>query len=224
MFLFSFDAFAGSDKVFVYQPHIEPETKKKLGFKAGDLVRLDWKYFLCLWEKIAFQEKYSYVWKSEWSVEKIYASLLSDKTLDLVHWMVRKYFSTYMVILKSFFNFEISDLLKRKVKTPTKKQCKEQYLYLFPDVWTLMNSVATKTLDDVNSVFLHSKMTQKQKDIARWKIKTGAIQKVFCTHGEMFQDWKCLKKVEVIDAHKRYYKNQRDPRYNANSIVGRFLL
>ena len=35
----------------------------------------------------------------------------------------------------------------------------------------------------------------------------------------MFQDWKNLKHIKLIDTHQRYYKNQQDPRYDSREIV-----
>ncbi|MDR0651047.1 MAG: hypothetical protein LBG59_06750 [Candidatus Peribacteria bacterium] len=44
---------------------------------------------------------------------------------------------------------------------------------------------------------------------------------IVATHSEVFQPYKHLKKIFLIDPHKWYYHNQQDPRYSLVSVVQR---
>lgn len=40
-----------------------------------------------------------------------------------------------------------------------------------------------------------------------------------CTPSQMFQDWADLKSIVLLDQHKRRYKSQQDPRYDAVRVA-----
>lgn len=47
----------------------------------------------------------------------------------------------------------------------------------------------------------------------------GHISSLHCTYSQLFQDWKSLKSIILVDSHQRYYKNQQDPRYDTREVV-----
>jgi len=97
--------------------------------------------------------------------------LISENTIKMVHWMVKTYFSTYKTVLKYFVSYDRPTLLKREPKTRKKTALLNQELYIFPDIRTLQNTVSVSVLKDPSNLFLHSRMSPKQKDQARRAIK-----------------------------------------------------
>lgn len=94
-----------------------------------------------------------------------------------------------------------------------------QQLVIFPDLWTLFNSIDENILQAKWNILLRSNDTQNQKD-KKWRmIKNWDLNNIFCTHWEIFQDRNNLKKTILIDPYKRYYENQQDPRYSVNDVV-----
>jgi primosomal protein N' len=152
--------------------------------------------------------------------------------------MVYQWYSNYKSVLKYFVSFDIDGLLKRwKIeRKKTRINNREvlidnwniymsddkidgQQLIIFPDLWTLFNTVDEAILWVKWNIFLNSNDTQNQKD-KKWRmIKNWEINNIFCTHSEIFQDRNNLKKIILIDPYKRYYENQQDPRYSVNDVV-----
>ncbi|HKL44058.1 MAG TPA: hypothetical protein VJ892_02140, partial [Candidatus Absconditabacterales bacterium] len=58
-----------------------------------------------------------------------------------------------------------------------------------------------------------------QKDKSWRNIKNGNTSIILATHSEIFQNYKDLKKIIIIRPHKRYYSNQKDPRYKTLDVV-----
>lgn len=211
MYLFIFNKYAGHDRIFVWN---SPAKK----FKAGDLLQFWEDYCLILGDKVAFPEQYHYEWKSDQTPQKIYAWLIDQKSLVFLHRMVYTYYSSYKSALKYFLSYDISKLLKHEgVKKPKKNI--SQTLSVYPDLWTLVNMVNKSELENPSHIFLNAKMTQKQQNLARWKIKKWFITQVFCTHAEIFQNRQNLQKIHIYEPYKRYYKNQQDPRYSTPSVI-----
>ncbi len=208
MYVFAFDKYAWFDRVFLYN----------WDCKSWDLLKQYDSFFLCLWKNISFEEIYKY--EVFWDFELIKKNFITKKTLWIVHIMVQKYLTTYTNVIKLFVpDFDISYIIKNII-SKTKKI--DQFLYLYPDLWTIMNVFDDWFFDWNKNILLSSMMTKKQKIIAWWKIKNWLISNIFSTHGEMFQDWKNLKQIKIEDKYKRYYKNQKDPRYNTNSVIDVF--
>ncbi|MFZ2150801.1 MAG: hypothetical protein WAZ12_00575 [Candidatus Absconditicoccaceae bacterium] len=237
MYIFSFNKFAGFDRVFKINITQNKEEQKQ--FIRGNLLKYQDDVFLCLGDEISFQEQYEYKYEINISnTSLISQSFLTDKTLDMVNWMVYRWYSSYKSVLKYFVSFDIEGLMNRG-KIPSKKikiknneiiiengnikisdnKINGQQLVIFPDLWTLFNSVDEDILSAKGNILLKSNDTQNQKD-KKWRmIKNGCINNVFCTHGEIFQDRNDLKKIILIDPYKRYYENQQDPRYSVNDVV-----
>lgn len=62
-------------------------------------------------------------------------------------------------------------------------------------------------------------MTHQQKIHTYRKIKYGILDTLICTHSQIFQDWKSLHQILIIDPHKRYYKNTHSPKYDTMQVV-----
>ncbi len=222
-YLFSFLNYFGDDRVFVL------ETKQK--FWTWDLIKKDWEYFLNLGEKISWQQKYDK--KIEKDDFEIYIKwFLSKNTLEIVHFMVYQYFSTYKKILNLFMDLEIWNLLRYRIEKTKKTSYKEaiidypkskleftdkkkdwQILIVFSDLLTLKNYCELE-LD-----ILHGSSTQAIKNKIFWKIKSWDTWIFLCTYSQIFKDYQNLKEIIMIDSHKRYYKSQQDPRYLTNTVL-----
>lgn len=76
-----------------------------------------------------------------------------------------------------------------------------------------------QTIGLSHSFILHGQSTKKQRsEVFRW-IKNWTIKTLVCTYSQIFQDWNDLTRIILIDQQKRYYKNQKDPRYYIPSVV-----
>ncbi len=228
MYYFCFDRFVGWDMV-IYST---------LGSsKAGELWRNGENFFLCLWDFIAFPELYLHkeplvLWEL---VEK---SFLAAKSIDLIHWMVYEWYSSYKSVIPLFLGNDLLSLLKYKKKwlenqTPPLsyekaelriRESKEnlgqaQQLFVFPDLWTMVQILEKSWFDEKNYCVLHSATSYAYKQKTFWWIKSGKVSTLFSTHSQIFQDWKNLKRIEMIDPAKRYYKSQQDPRYSTADVV-----
>ncbi len=103
--------------------------------------------------------------------------------MQLIHWMTYQRYSPYKSVIKYFLPKEIPNFLKKSPKkiTKTKKlnynshqltifdqeysiSDKGQTLIIFPDLWTLYNTIPEKFLAEKNIAVLHSSSTQNQKD------------------------------------------------------------
>lgn len=225
MYLYSFDRFFGFDKVCL----LGDFGKKKI--KAGDLLVFWNQYFLALGDKIAFAEQYGHL--ESVKAELMYKQFLTQPTLDLLHRMVETYYTTYKSVIRLFITNDIQKLLERewKLKTKSLKSTAAiqfcdfslvdtgQTLIVFPDLWTMFNSISDQFREDYWVAFLSSTHTEKQKDVHRWEIKKGRKSVILCTYAEIFQDYYDLKKIIFIDPHKWYYVNQQDPRYKVGDVL-----
>ena len=203
-YIFDFHNFWWSDKI------LQIETKKKLN--NWDLFEINWNYFLNLWEKINRETLYKYSKTIETKQIKIIEkNFFQDKTIKLVHWLVKQYFTTYKNVLKLFLpTFEINKILKYKTKK--QKTIPNQKLIIFPDIRTAYNTTLSEDI-------YYSWNTIIQKIKLFWNIKTWKTQTLTCTHSLIFQDWLNLKEITIYHPHRWYYKNQQDPRYNTFEIV-----
>lgn len=239
MYIFSFNRFAWFDRVFKLKTLENKELNKLL--VRWNLLKYQDDIFLCLWDEVSFKEQYEYKYEiNNQDISLISKSFLTNETLDMVNWMVYWRYSNYKSVLKYFISFDIEWLISRWKIQDTKskkkiinnemlvqdwkfqisdKKIDGQQLLIFPDLWTLFNTLDESILSLKWNIFLKSNDTQNQKDKKRWMIKNWEINNVFCTHSELFQDWKSLKKIILIDPYKRYYENQQDPRYNVKTVV-----
>lgn len=104
---------------------------------------------------------------------------------------------------------------------------KGQQLVVIPDLRTLWAILpqdilhGTGTMQDLaqDIAILHGQSTDKQKRDAFWALKAGKKDLLVCTPSQIFQDRYDLESIILVDQHKRRYKNQQDPRYDAVTVV-----
>ena len=105
IYLYAFTKFAGSDRVFLY-PH------QDFAFAAGDVVKFGEDYFLVLGEEVAFAEAYHFV-QAKLDFTCASEKFLSKKSLELLHWMVAEYYTSYKNVMRYFVPGDIVSLLAK---------------------------------------------------------------------------------------------------------------
>lgn len=245
MYIFSFNRFAWFDRVFRLKMSDDNTWRYQKILKKGNLVAYQDDFFLCLWDEISFQEQYEYKYEIKIDdLSLIYKNFLSDKTLDMVNRMVYYWYSNYKSVMKYFVSFDVQKLVEglssqKSIKSKkiinseiifqdwkfeiSENKIEWQQLVIFPDLWTIFNTLDEEILSKKWNVLLSSNDTQNQKDKKWWAVKSWDIKNVFCTHSEIFQDRNNLKKIILIDPYKRYYENQQDPRYSVNEVVKKMI-
>jgi primosomal protein N' len=227
MYLFNFSKFALGDKIFKLSNNI---FSKKI--KSWDWVKCGDDFFLVIWNEISFAEKYSYEYQPKNNFDVVFKWLLSAKNIQLINWMVYNYYSNYKSVMKYFLSDDIDSLIKKfKTQKLDQKTTKKsilwkfvlaqegQTLIVFPDIWTLYNTIDSSYFEIKNITILLSSDTQNQKDKKRWSIKNWESEIIISTHWEIFQDFKNLQKIIQVDPFKWYYANQQDPRYKTNEVL-----
>jgi primosomal protein N' len=161
----------------------------------------------------------------------LYKSFCSIQTIQLIHWMVYEWYTTYKNVVKLFFDQEIDSLLWKEIKPKKGKvyhSCKiwnqiitwEKYqtLIIFPDIRTFLNIFPENKFE---GTFLYSLDSQAKKNKNRWNIKTGNENLIATTSSEIFQDYNNLKKIYFIEPQKWYYAAQQDPRYKVDMVINK---
>ena len=221
MYLFSFKQFAWHDRVFSSSLSI---------WKAGDLIQCWSDFLLNLWEEVSFPELIKTQFTPTSPCEVVYTKFFDEKFLNLLHWMVYQWYSTYNNVLKYFVSFEIPQLLTRETKICKKnKKLKignvsialnetKQNLIIVPDNRSRENQLSDFFSQDW-IIHLYSTDTQNRKDQNWREIKKSNTWIIVATQSEVFQPFSNLWAITFIDWYKRYYHNQQDPRYNISEVV-----
>lgn len=230
MYLYWFTTFAGIDKVM----KVPEECLSNFPYLPGDLLSQDQNYFLVLGDEVKFTEQYTTFFSQTAVLKDMYHKFLSQKALQLLHWMVGEYYTTYKNVIKYFVSSDLDTLLQKETKKNTKKSVSSQafhywffpsfavqgqVLIIFPDVWTMFMMADESFRWRKDAVILHSAETQNKKDKAFWDIKKWNVKYILTTHAEIFQDFADLKQILMVDPHKRYYANQQDPRYKTGDVL-----
>lgn len=187
---------------------------------AGDLFLLWDIYILCLWDEIWPElDQSEYIYNiSNIKVEYI-CNLISSKTMQIVHWMVRYYFTSYRNVLALYVPDIYIWLKYKPTKTPKIKKWVEQCLSVYGDIWSIENIFLESSVDMNISKVIKSTLTHVQQAKLFWDVKLWVLQNVICTHGNIWQDWLNLQNIYIYDERKRYYKSQQDPRYQTPVVV-----
>ena len=212
MYLYSFDKFAGPDKVFMVAKW-NAFCKK---IKIWDLVKSGEEIFVCLWDEISFAEQYVYFHVPRMDIQILHKWLLSPKAVQMIHRMVYTYYSTYKSVMKYFVSDDWEKLLDKEVKWKWKM---EQTLIVYPDLRTILNTVDEKELAKKEVAFLSSTNSQWTKDKHRRAVKTWNVSTIYASPSEIFHDFSHLKKIIFIDPHKWYYANQQEPRFKVGAVL-----
>ncbi|HRX64296.1 MAG TPA: hypothetical protein P5060_04300 [Candidatus Absconditabacterales bacterium] len=224
-YLYGFKKYAGIDKIW----------KSEFKSKDGDLIQFGDDFYLVLGKEVSFFEQYPYgVQIDTEKVKIIHKKLLNKQTLSLLHRMVYQRYSTYKNVVKLFLPEEVEKLIDKKIPKKLKNTTTlnfslftfngilssgGQNLIVFPDLRTLMNLTTEEFRNQKGVDTLLSTNTQSQKDKSWRNIKNGNTSIILATHSEIFQNYKDLQKIIIIRPHKRYYSNQKDPRYKTLDVV-----
>lgn len=210
MYFFFFNRFAGIDRVFLCKEnhHIQP----------GDLIETEGTYALCLGYVLPVPERYTLYRPGTDTFKIVFPHFFSENVLELLHWMVNEWYTTYKKVIPLFCSESIEKNLCL-YKKPNKKKQTWQYLLVFPDIWTLTNSVSRSFFIEKTYCIMTPSVSEKQQIMLRTKIRQGEISHCACTWGEIFQDWNNLVSITLHDPHKWYYAAQQDPRYKVASVL-----
>ena len=154
---------------------------------------------------------------------ELWASLfhVNSKMIDMIHRMVRQYFTSYRKVLPLWFmevrrihinkKTHISEYqpfsLDEKLMIHYGPTQQWQHMIIVPDLYTgyAMGRPA----------IIYSGTTVVQWSKTRSALRIGEISTIICTPSQIFWERYDLRHISVIDSHKRSYKHQSDPRYNA---------
>jgi primosomal protein N' len=92
--------------------------------------------YLCIGKDIVFPELYTKAKNKPYTLlqgEKIYSHIVSAQTIDIIHWMVQTYFSSYKHVCDLF----LPQGIEKKVVQKKSISDQEQSCVIFPDLWTL---------------------------------------------------------------------------------------
>ena len=229
IYLYAFTKFAGSDRVFLY-PH------QDFVFAAGDVVKFGEDYFLVLGEEVAFAEAYHFV-QAKLTFTCVSAKFLSKNSLELLHWMVAEYYTSYKNVMRYFVPWDIVSLLaKWSVSGSLPKSLDttgldekllpfvldplvKRRLIVFPDLWSMSMLASEAFRKQKGALVLSSWDAEPKQQKAFWSLHEGKTACVLCTHAEIFLPYKQLDQIIFVDPHTRYYANQQDPRYKTGDVL-----
>lgn len=159
---------------------------------------------LCLWKNL-FIEKAENIEISLWK-DKIL--LFNENTVNIIHELVKKYYTLYEKVINLFIPLE-KEYIKYIIKYYKKEQKKEQVLNIFPDLISIyhFNKKPTIPLSNISKIKYFFQVTS-------WE-----INEINTTRCCIFIQPSYLKKVTIYFPHKRYYKNSQDPRYNTIEVL-----
>ena len=135
--------------------------------------------------------------------------LLTVPTIKLIHHLVYEYYTSYANIIKLYLPDNIPKLLS---KSPSKSYWAPQSCIIMPDRRTIINN--QQRYDYALDQAIGSQHSISQDIKLFWNIKSGLTSQIVCTPWECFWDYHTLSEITLIDPHKRYYKSQKDPRYD----------
>lgn len=84
-------------------------------------------YFLALGEKLSFSEQYTNVeTMKRTNVETIHPKFFTKSNLNLLHWMVETYYTTYKSVMRLFVTNAIEKLLERENKLTKARSARDE--------------------------------------------------------------------------------------------------
>lgn len=188
-------------------------------FRAGDLLMHNNIPYIAIGDVISFQDLYP---KKEHKIDNfeiIYKSFLSKQTLQIIHWIVKHYFSSYKHVLHLFIPFWLRQKKPPKIVKVSEKI--PQICIIYPDFWSLVQHHPINTIKD-KTLIIHGTMTKAQKIQAYWKIKQGTVDTIIATNRWLFFDWHNIQKIIINKPSNRSYSNQSDPRFVIQEIAEQY--
>ena len=112
-FLYCFSKYAWIDRVFTAS--FEEKTKQ------WDLIKIWLDYYLNLWESLSFKENYKY-WLNitNQGIEIVYKKFFTKKTVELIHYIVWQYYTTYRKVIPLFVDKDIDKVLRKEISKSVK--------------------------------------------------------------------------------------------------------
>lgn len=177
MYVYVFSSYYGGDKVAM-----RPDAAG-LGIEAGDLVKTDMSYVLCLGDTCAFHELVRYTFSAQGEPKVVLKHLLSLRALQLMQQFVHHRYTTYHKALPLRIGSDdlIDGLLRyAPAESVLKKSSKKQkltaelggqQLILVPDMRTLRAVIPQAEQEEKGTIVLHSQSTDKQKKEAFRNLK-----------------------------------------------------
>lgn len=96
--------------------------------------------YLCLGDTLSFPDLYKKT-PAYTFIEPTIAmrSLLSAKTIEIIHWMVQQYFSSYKAVVQLYLSSDVTHIFSRKPKKISLEDT-EQICIIYPDLWSMTQS------------------------------------------------------------------------------------
>ncbi len=215
--------------------------QKQLG-KPWDLIEANGSYFIVLGSGLSWQDLYvnpSFAFDIQNAT--IVETVLSKQTMELIHWMVYYYYTSYRSVIHLFLS-DIRHYLKAsvKAKTLTGKDLKKysdytssssfsrnaslslvrddtikQTLVVFPDLLSLRHRT-----DDMDYI-LSSQDSIQRITKYYYDLQHGYKNILITTGANIFMDWKKLSQIILYFPETRYYKSQQNPRYYVPEVLGK---
>ncbi len=221
MYLYAFDEYVGIDRVFAAPDIVLP---------LGSLFVYQDKKYMVLWESVAFQETYKHIFRGV--PDNVLWLILSDKEIELIHYMASTYFALYKNIVSLFIDDPLSVFVgSKKKKTLSSSHfsldwlrlstcvASGQQLVVFPDLWTLTSMVVD--FSNMDYAIWHSGLTHKQQTRLFDAIAQWSSHVLCCTHGGIFRRWADLHSIVLVEPDAWYYHNYQEPRYSVPDLLMR---
>ena len=219
MYLYAFDEYVGIDRIFSAPDIVLP---------LGSLLVSQGKKYMVLGESVAFMETYKHIFRGK--ADEVLGLILSNKEIELIHYMASTYFALYKNIVSLF----VDDPLAVFVGSKTKKIATSthfivdghnlstcvasgQQLVVFPDLWTLNSTLSE--FGDMDCSTWHHGLTTKQQTRLFDAIAQGSSTVLCCTHGGIFRRWADLRSIILIEPNAWYYHNYQEPRYSVPDLL-----
>ena len=187
-------------------------------YRPWDLLTDTTGSFLCLWKNIVFSTLYTKQRQKEYAFIqplKAYKQLLSAKSLEVIHWMVQHYFSSYKHVIWLYIPDNISQILPKKV---IEKEVWEQTCIIFPDLRTLTQTYPLQNLW-TDSAIVHGWMTIIQKTKLFRGIKSWTIKTILATNRGLFFDRQNITNIVIYSPTSRAYSWQAEPRFVIKEVT-----
>jgi hypothetical protein len=204
--------------------------------KPGDLIESNGSHFLVLGDAISWQEQYmGSTYQFPIQQYEIIWNICGPKTLELIHWMVYHYYTSYKSVV-TLFVWNVTTYLKQQQKAKTLKSkdakkysdynsikksdtlnredkltvCHEdkvgQTLIVFPDLLSLYYRFDDKEYM-VTAKDADSKIVRYYHDL-----QMGYKNILITTSANICMDYRNLTQIICYFPKTRYYKYQHDPR------------
>lgn len=217
--------------------------------KPWDLIESNGSHFLLLGSDISW---YTFYHKPDYYFElgeySFICSLMRDKTLVLIHWMVYQYYTSYRAIVWLFIA-NLSAYLKHTLKIKTYKKKDLIQHSSFNTLWwsnDTLTSLQKITLDkssffswqtlvvfpDSMSIAMRShekeyiltgRDTSSRVMNYYVDIQYGYKNIILTTAANMFMDYRLLDQIIFYFPNTRYYKYQHDPRISVSEVIDKLV-